>query len=172
METNTETQDWVTQSERPSPDWDVSRKLLPSGLRELCGGVRKSVRTSENVKQTNKETTPSETQDWCSCELSETVAACTGPAQVQVRWGPGTEMGKWTWSPIPTWDAISSWQLLTEENPFSSMESHRMYKSHSRVGPMLCNRWLTQSEPNSIWERFLFHRLCLGNLLLGKLTSL
>lgn len=34
-------------------------------------------------------------------ELTEAVAACLAPAQVQTRWCPGIEKGKWTLVPIP-----------------------------------------------------------------------
>lgn len=40
------------------------------------------------------------------CKLTEIVSVWTKPAQVQARWGPGTERGKWTWGPTLNQEAI------------------------------------------------------------------
>lgn len=37
---------------------------------------------------------------------SVTMAAHTGPEQIQARWGSSNEKGKWTWSPMPNQEVI------------------------------------------------------------------
>lgn len=54
-------------------------------------------------------------------ELTETMTACTGPAEVQARWGPMPERSKWAPVLIPNHEAISNChQLAKEKFSFSS----------------------------------------------------
>lgn len=55
-----------------------------------------------------KEARPSKHSMTDADELTETVAARTGPAQVQARWGLSTERGMWTRAPIPNQEVISN----------------------------------------------------------------
>ena len=90
--------------------WEMSIKSLPSELSELmelCGGGEKILRArGDGGLQGNRVFL---TQQGChSYEPTETVLACTGPAQVQVRQSPSTEMGKWTQAPTPNSEATSN----------------------------------------------------------------
>ena len=49
-------------------------------------------------------------QDWCTYEVTGTVAACTGATLVQTRWPPSLQW-KWTKAPSPTQKLISDWHL-------------------------------------------------------------
>lgn len=44
-------------------------------------------------------------QAWHTCELTETEAACAGPAHIQTRWGPSVE-GESLSSPIPSQEVM------------------------------------------------------------------
>lgn len=116
-----------------------------------------------------KETSVFQTrQGWCTCELTpgkqylpdtigwthiqthEDVAVNTGPVQVQAKWG------EWTWTPIPNWEALSSWQCLTKEKLVSLMESRWVYRSQVRAGPIPSRRCPIQDELNAIFVLYCF----------------
>lgn len=63
----------------------------------MCGGVNGAKKT---VFQTQ--------QDQYTHELTETMAACIGPAEVHIGWGPTGERGKLTTAPILNPEAISN----------------------------------------------------------------
>lgn len=47
-------------------------------------------------------------QDGHTNDFTETMGACTGPAQAKARWSPSAETGEWTQSPLPNGEAISN----------------------------------------------------------------
>lgn len=48
-------------------------------------------------------------------ELTEVEAACPGPAEIQVRWGPSNEKGSWAQASIPNQEALQLTTLAKEK---------------------------------------------------------
>lgn len=71
-----------------SPKWDVFIKPLPLVLKKLCkGGGRKIVRAIGDGRHQGDSVFQTQ-QDWCTCELTETVEVSMGPAHVLAIRGP------------------------------------------------------------------------------------
>lgn len=126
---------WGWGRDNWDPRWDKkSIKSLSSGLGELCrrqGGKSIRARGTGGHHKNNAFRTQ---QDWHTPELTEAVAACTGPTQVQGRWGSSAKRRKWTCAPIHNQEITFNWQPLAEETLFSySGISHWVYKPHLRA---------------------------------------
>lgn len=87
-----------------SPKWAVSIRSLPSG------DYVERLSEPKGMENTNNRHNRAYTRSH-----SETVAACTGPTQVQIGWNLSTKKGKWAQAPIPNQDGISNSQPLTKE---------------------------------------------------------
>ena len=103
-----------------SPKWDVFIKPFPVVLWGLRGrGGRNILRAREDGRNQRNSVFQAQ-QDWCTHEFTNTVAAHTGPVQVQARWGPSAEREKWTWSLIHYQQTIPNWELPAKEKLISS----------------------------------------------------
>lgn len=79
--------------------------------------------------------------------------ACTSPSHwVSQHWDG--EVDTRQWAPIPNQEFISNWQPLAKEMLTSPRESHWIYKSHWRAGPMLRGRRPAQKEKKYFWTFF------------------
>lgn len=98
-----------------------------------------------------------QTQQGChTWDLTETMTARTGHAQVKARRGLSAERGTWRRSSHPNQDAVSDWQLLARENELSPVESHRVMTTHVRAGPIPSWKWPLSDELNGILEAFVW----------------
>lgn len=81
------------------------------------------------------------------------MATCTGLTQLQTRWHPSTEKGKWTCAPLPNQEAISSWQPPAKEKLiFSSGVS-----AYKKAGPRPSRGRPTQNELGANFGGVLSH---------------
>lgn len=96
-------------------------------------------------------------QDWCKYELSETVEANVGLAQLCASWGPGTERSGYKPHPCPK----SHLQLVStcKGLVFSSGILTGCTKQTQKTGPVPIRRWPTQNKLNDIFTGFLSLRL-------------
>jgi len=78
-----------------SHKWDIFTKPPSSRLRDLFGRGGKRIVRARCIDG-SQETVSSKCYRNDRRELTETVAACTRPEQVQARHGPRAEVGKWT----------------------------------------------------------------------------
>lgn len=62
--------------------------------------------------------------------------------------------------------------LSQKKNYFAPTESHWLYKTHVRAGPMSHSRWSTQNKLNSTFRDVLFCNRLLGNWFLSFFLSL
>lgn len=67
----------------------------------------KTVRVSEDGGRQGNRAFDTQ-QDWQMYELTEVEAACPGPAEIQVRWGPSNEKGSWAQASIPNQEPVSN----------------------------------------------------------------
>lgn len=116
---------WSTQSK-----WDVfiNPSLQGWGIYE---GGRNIVRARGDSKETHLQTQ----QGWYPHEPTETLTACTSPAQGQNRQNPSTKR-KWTQSPTPNQEAIWNCCLIAKgKSVFSNGMSLGLSTSRSRSRP-------------------------------------
>lgn len=100
-------------------------------------------------------------QHWCIYEPIETVAACTGPTQVQTRWGISIEMRKWIQSFIPSWEIISICNLLAKKKIV--FYSGVCIKTPLKERPMPRSKSATENKLSSISGDFLSHIILSGH---------
>lgn len=104
--------------------------------------------------ESTKETVFQMQQNWCTYELTETVAEYTELTQARARWGASTERGKWAWSPTPKQKAISNWQPHRLKGKVSFLSGGKwVYKPHWRPG-LASYRWKTQNQFSWFWRIF------------------
>lgn len=81
------------------------------------------------------------------------MATCPGLTQLQTRWHPSTEKGKWTCAPLPNQEAVSSWQPPAKEKLiFSSGVS-----AYKKAGPRPSRGRPTQNELGANFGGVLSH---------------
>lgn len=104
-ETNTKTHKWTMCWVRDPETLSSNGVSLTNPLlefRELCRrGSRKILSVSGDGRHQGSSAFQTQ-QDWCTCELTATATACTGPTHIQVTWGPSTGSGGRHKCPPPT----------------------------------------------------------------------
>lgn len=76
--------------------------------------------------------TGSSTHDRMRLDFPETVVVCIGPPQVQARWSPRTERGKWIGGPSPHQEDICNSCLLAKGKSVFSMKYHGFFQPQTR----------------------------------------
>lgn len=109
-----------------SPKWDVFNNLLPSRIRDMCKWGRKNFRVRSDgwlkteLSSRHRETKSSRyNRTDVHMNMKTVAAACSGPVNVQARWGPSTERGLQTrCHPSPRCSAV---YLTLEWDSFSGV---------------------------------------------------
>lgn len=118
----------------------------------------KIIRASEDEKEIRNQCLPVTT---CTYELTETIAARTGPAQIQARWIPVLtgELGM-----EPRFQPRSYLQVsftCKVQVSFIQWNLTGYSKLHLRAGLMHNSRWPTKTKLNGMLELFCLIMLCL-----------
>lgn len=111
-------------------------------------------------------------QNWCTYELTETVAEYTELTQARARWGASTERGKWAWSPTPKQKAISNWQPHRRKGKVSFLSGGKSLSGSTNLTegqgwPVIGGKLRTNSVDFgefffvSLWAVFTFLFFCL-----------
>lgn len=147
MGENTDTVSHYTENERPckhSAINGISPSIPPLKAQGTLQKRKPIECKSQILWSTPSKQGPLNQYDWCAYELTETKAACTGPAWVCTRLCPRTKRRNGYIPPPPELSPIDN--NLQMKIEFSPMESHLGNKLPLSPGPMSSRRQPTQNE--------------------------